>query len=201
MRLMETDLELLMRLQNGEESAFVILVSRHNQSLLRVARSYLPSHALAEEAVQETWIGVLRGVDTFDGRSSIKTWIFRILINRAQTIGAREPRHLPLSADQPSVDPARFDSTGAWAKPLESWESEADDRLVAASWSDSLAKALDNLPPRQREVVVLRDAEGLSSAEACELLGVTEANQRVLLHRGRSRLRSALETELAIRGR
>jgi RNA polymerase sigma-70 factor (ECF subfamily) len=198
---METDDELLRRLRNGEEAAFVTLVSRHNPSLLRVARAYVPSHALAEEVVQETWVGVLRGVDAFEGRSSIKTWIFRILINRARTIGGREPRHVPLSGDQPSVDPLRFDSSGAWAKPLDSWESEADDRIVAASWSRCLTQALDDLPPRQREVVVLRDVEGLASADVCQLLGLTEANQRVLLHRGRSRLRSVLETELEVRGR
>jgi RNA polymerase sigma-70 factor, ECF subfamily len=201
MRRMETDQELLGRLRSGDEAAFVILVSRHNSSLLGVARSYVPTHALAEEVVQETWIGVLRGVDTFEGRSSIKTWIFRILINRARTVGGREPRHLSLSDGQPSVDPLRFDSSGAWAKPLESWESEADDRVVAATWSHCLTQALDDLPARQREVVVLRDVEGLAGAEVCELLGLTEANQRVLLHRGRSRLRSALETELEERGR
>jgi RNA polymerase sigma-70 factor (ECF subfamily) len=198
---MEADLELLARLRNGEDSAFVILVARYNQSLLRVARTYVPNQALAEEAVQDTWIGVVRGIKGFEGRSSIKTWIFRILINRARTIGAHEPRHLTLSGDQPAVDPLRFDAGGAWAKPLESWESEADDRIVAASWSQCLSEALDNLPSQQREVVVLRDVEGLAGAEVCNLLGLTEANQRVLLHRGRSRLRSALETEFDVRGR
>ncbi|HEY1827121.1 MAG TPA: sigma-70 family RNA polymerase sigma factor [Acidimicrobiales bacterium] len=198
---METDLELLARLRHGEESAFVSLVARYNPSLLRVARAYVPNHALAEEVVQETWIGVLRGIEGFEGRSSIKTWIFKILINRARTIGLHEPRHLGLSGDQPAVDPLRFDSGGAWAKPLESWESEADDRMVAASWSQCLGEALDDLPARQREVVVLRDVEGLEGGEVCELLGLTEANQRVLLHRGRSRLRSALEAELDVRGR
>jgi RNA polymerase sigma-70 factor (ECF subfamily) len=201
MRCMETDLELLARLRNGEDSAFVILVARYNPSLLRVARTYVPNHALAEEAVQDTWIGVVRGIKNFEGRSSIKTWIFRILINRARTIGVHEPRHLTLSGDQPAVDPLRFDSGGAWAKPLESWESEADDRVVAASWTKCLNEALDDLPSQQREVVVLRDVEGLAGAEVCDLLGLTEANQRVLLHRGRSRLRSALETEFDVRGR
>jgi len=201
MRTMEADLELLTRLRNGDEAAFVTLVSRYNPSLLRVARAYVPSQVLAEEVVQETWIGVLRGIGKFEGRSSIKTWIFRILINRARTAGAGEPRHLPLSSDQAAVDPVRFDSGGAWANPLESWESAADDRLVAASWSKCLGQALDDLPPLQREVVVLRDVEGLAGSEVCDLLGLTEANQRVLLHRGRSRLRSALELEFEERGR
>lgn len=201
MRSVETDLELLGRLRNGEESAFVILVARYNLSLLRVARAYVPNHALAEEAVQETWIGVLRGIKAFEGRSSLQTWIFRILINRSRTIGVHEPRHLGLSDHQPAVDPLRFDAGGAWAKPLASWESDADDRMVAASWSQCLGEALDNLPPRQREVVVLRDVEGLEGGEVCDLLGLTEANQRVLLHRGRSRLRAALEAELHERGR
>jgi RNA polymerase sigma-70 factor (ECF subfamily) len=198
---METDAELLARLRNGDEAAFVSLVSRYNPSLLRVARTYVPSPALAEDAVQETWIGVLRGLDNFEGRSSVKTWIFRVLINRARTVGTREPRFLPLPGDEPAVDRRRFDAGGAWAKPLDSWESEADDRMVAASWTQALSAALDGLPPRQREVVLLRDVEGLSGMEVCDLLGLTEINQRVLLHRGRSSLRSALESDLEARGR
>jgi RNA polymerase sigma-70 factor (ECF subfamily) len=201
MRQMETDAELLTRLRNGDEAAFVSLVSRHNPSLLRLARTYVPSAALAEDAVQETWIGVLRGLDTFEGRSSIKTWIFRVLINRARTVGTREPRDLTLPSDEPAVDPFRFDASGAWAKPLGSWESEVDDRMVAASWTGALGAALDDLPPRQREVVVLRDVEGLSGTEVCDLLGLSEVNQRVLLHRGRSSLRGALESDLEQRGR
>jgi RNA polymerase sigma-70 factor (ECF subfamily) len=201
MRNMETDAELLTRLRNGDEAAFVSLVSRYNPSLLRVASTYVPSLALAEDAVQETWIGVLRGLNGFEGRSSIKTWIFRVLINRARTVGTREPRHLPLPSDEFAVDPFRFDTGGAWAKPLHSWESEADDRMVAASWTQALAVALDGLPPHQREVVVLRDVEGLTGMEVCDLLGLSEVNQRVLLHRGRSRLRGALESDLEQRGR
>jgi len=198
---METDAELLTRLRDGDEAAFVSLVSRYNPSLLRVARTYVPSPALAEDAVQEAWIGVIRGLDRFEGRSSFKTWIFRVLINCARTVGTKEPRHLALSSDETAVDPLRFDTGGAWVKPLESWESEADDRMVAASWTHALGAALDDLPPRQREVVVLRDVEGLSGTEVCDLLGLSENNQRVLLHRGRSRLRGALESDLEQRGR
>ncbi len=198
---MDPDLELLARLRGGDEESFVILVGRYNSSLLRLARSYVPSDAVAEEAVQETWMGVVRGVDRFEGRSSFKTWLFRILINRARSAGRHEPRHVPMADTGPAVDPSRFDATGAWAEPLQSWESDIDDRLVAATWSKTLGDALDVLPPRQREIVVLRDLEGLPSADVCDILGITEGNQRVLLHRGRSRMRSMLEAELATRGR
>lgn len=200
LRPMATDEELLDRLRAGDEEAFVTMVGRYNDSLIRLARTYVPSDAVAEEAAQDTWMGVVRGVDRFEGRSSFKTWLFHILVNRARTAGTREPRTLPFTGPEPAVDPSRFDSAGAWAQPLESW-ADTDDRLVAASWSQCLQEALADLPPRQREIVVLRDMEGLPSTDVCEVLGITEGNQRVLLHRGRSRLRSVLESELASRGR
>lgn len=197
----EPDGELLTRLRAGDGEAFVTLVHRYNASLLRLARTYVPNQAVAEEAVQETWMGVVRGIQQFEGRSAFKTWLFRILINRARSAGVREPRVVPLSDGDPAVDPSRFTAAGAWSEPLRPWESDADDRLVAATWTRTLEEALGNLPPRQREIVVLRDVEGLPSREVCDVLGISEGNQRVLLHRGRSRLRSALETELALRGR
>jgi RNA polymerase sigma-70 factor (ECF subfamily) len=196
----ENDAEFLDRLRAGDEAAFVMMVSRYNTSMLRLARTYVPSDAVAEEAVQETWMGVVRGVDRFEGRASFKTWLFHILVNRARTAGTREHRNLSLTDAEPAVDPSRFDSAGAWAQPLQSW-ADADDRLVAATWSKCLRDALDILPPRQREIVILRDIEGLPSNDVCEVLGITEGNQRVLLHRGRSRLRSMLESDLASRGR
>ena len=165
---MDTDVDLLARLRAGDEAAFVTLVGRYNGSLLRLARTYVPSDAVAEEAVQETWMGVVRGVDRFEGRSSFKTWLFRILINRARTAGVREPRSVALADDEPAVDPARFTSGGAWAEPLQPWEADADDRLVAATWSQTLGQALDDLPPRQRAIVVLRDVEGLPSDDVCD---------------------------------
>ena len=128
---MESDVELLARLRDGDEQAFVILVGRYQGSLLRVARTFVPSDAVAEEVVQDTWMGVVRGVDRFEGRSSFKTWLFRILVNRARTSGVREHRHLPLDPTEPAVSPDRFDGTGAWAEPLTPWESDVDDRLVA----------------------------------------------------------------------
>ena len=198
---MEPDVDLLARLRAGDEGAFVALVNRYNASLLRLARSYVPTHAVAEEVVQETWMGVVRGVDRFEGRSSFKTWLFRILVNRARSAGVHEPRAVSFDTGEPAVDPARFDAAGAWALPLQPWESDADDRLVAATWGTVLGEALDDLPPRQREIVVLRDVEGLPSDDVCSVLGITEGNQRVLLHRGRSRLRSMLEAELVLRGR
>jgi RNA polymerase sigma-70 factor (ECF subfamily) len=199
----DTDTDLLTRLRAGDEAAFVMLVGRYNSSMLRVARAYAPSDAVAEEAVQDTWMGVVRGVDRFEGRSSFKTWLFRILVNRARSAGVHEHRTVPMAmvGDEAAVEGSRFDAGGAWSDPPEAWVTDADDRLVAQSWSTCLRQALDDLPARQRQIVVLRDVEGLASQDVCDVLGITEGNQRVLLHRGRSRLRSALESELAVRGR
>ena len=155
MRAVDPDVDLLARVRSGDETAFVVLVNRYHGSMLRVARSYVPSEAIAEEAVQETWMGVVRGIERFEGRSSFKTWLFRILINRARTAGGREHRDVPLADVEPAVDPSRFTSGGAWAEPLGSWETDVDNRLVAATWTEALRSALDDLPPRQREVVVL----------------------------------------------
>jgi len=199
---MEHDTDLVARLRDGDEDAFVTLVNRYNGSLLRLARAYVPSQAVAEEAVQETWMGVVRGVDRFEGRSSFRTWLFHILINRATTAGGREHRNLPFEEESsPAVDPSRFNRAGAWTEPVPTWVTDADDRLVAATWSKTLKEALDELPARQRTIVILRDVEGLASEDVCRVLGISEGNQRVLLHRGRSRLRTMLETQLAVRGR
>lgn len=196
-----TDAELLEKVRAGEESAFVDLVGRYQGSLRRVARAYVPSDAVAEEAVQETWLGVLRGMDGFEGRSSFKTWLFRILVNRARSLGSSESRSSPMADPEPAVDPSRFDPSGAWSRPPEPWELASDDRLVARGWIPRIRSALDELPPRQREVVVLRDVEGMTAEDVCDVLGISGGNQRVLLHRGRSRLRACLEAELARRGR
>ena len=198
---MESDEELLARLRDGDEAAFVALVGRYQGSLLRVARTFVPSDAVAEEVVQDTWMGVVRGVDRFEGRSSFKTWLFRILVNRARTSGVREHRSVPLDPAEPAVSPARFAGNGSWTEPVTPWEADIDDRLVADSWGPALRAAIDELPDRQRDVVLLRDVEGLSGADVCEVLGLSEGNQRVLLHRGRSRLRTVLEAELRTRGR
>ena len=144
----ETDGELLGRFRDGDEEAFVMLVARYNAHA-----SSGPFHGLhpsvAEEAVQDTWMGVVRGIDRFEGRSSLKTWLFRILVNRARSAGSREHRDLSLSDGEPAVDPSRFDSGGAWAQPLESW-ADVMYSLVAATWSACLREALGELPPRAR---------------------------------------------------
>jgi len=187
--------ELLGRLRNGDDEAFVMLVSRYQQPMLRLARSIAPNHAVAEEAVQDTWMGVVRGIERFEGRSSFKTWLFRILVNRARSAGSREHSGPPMEALH-TVDPARFDPQGQWADPLERWTEDSDDRLDAAAWLPVLKAALDDLPPRQRQIVLLRDVEGLSHDEACAVLGISVGNQRILLHRGRARLRAILEASM-----
>jgi RNA polymerase sigma-70 factor (ECF subfamily) len=189
------DHELLERLRAGDEEAFVALIGRHNRALFYVARSFVPTDAIAEEVVQDTWMAVVRGISKFEGRSSIKTWLVRIAINRARSTGTRESRVLPLSRTEAAVDPNRFDKTGHWMAPPEYFIEDTEDRVIAGSLSDSIYTSLDNLPESQRQVVTLRDVEGLDSKEVCKLLEITEVNQRVLLHRGRSRLRQDLETK------
>lgn len=193
---MEADGELLLRLQAGDERAFVVLVERYNGAMIRLALSFVPSRAVAEEVVQDTWLAALRGLRGFEGRSSLKTWLFSILVNRARTTGARESRSVPVDDVGPAVDASRFAPDGAWAAPPEHWIEEAENRVDAVKLSELLRLLLDTLPARQREVVLLRDVEELSSADVCQVLAISEANQRVLLHRGRAKLRQALETEL-----
>lgn len=190
----DSDAILLDALRAGDEAAFASLVSRYHTKLLRLAESLVPGKAVAEEVVQDTWLGVVRGVHRFEGRSSVKTWLFRILVNRARTAGAREPRNEPLGDDD--VLQGRFGSSGAWDQPPEQWSEKVDARIVADTFARRVKECLPELPAAQRQVVTLRDIEGLDAADVCELLGVTAGNQRVLLHRARSRLRSILETEM-----
>jgi RNA polymerase sigma-70 factor (ECF subfamily) len=192
---MEGDGELLPRLRSGDERAFVSLVERYQEQMLRLATSFVPSQAVAEEVVQDTWLAVLRGLDDFEGRSSLKTWLFRILVNRARTTGTKEHRSVPVPDPEPAVDPARFDAAGGWADPPEHWVEAAEGRLAASKLADRLRALMDELPARQREVVLLRDVEELSSEEVCSVLAISDGNQRVLLHRGRSRLRQLFEDE------
>jgi len=195
LRLVDQDAELLGRLRNGDEGAYVMLVARYQQPMLRLARSMVPSQEVAEEVVQDTWMGVVRGIERFEGRSSLSTWLFRILTNRARSAGSREHGDLPMESLH-AVDPIRFDATGQWASPVERWVEESEDRLEAAAWLPVLKSALDGLPPRQRQVLMLRDIEGLSNDDVCTVLDISSGNQRILLHRGRSRLREILEAEL-----
>ena len=180
--------------------AFAQLVEQYHPALVRLAATFVPSRAVAEEVAQDTWLAVLRGIDRFEGRSSLKTWIFHILVNRARTTGAREHRTLPVAVgDESSVDSRRFDRDGAWTDPPAPWTDAVEDRLEAARLSALAIDALATLPESQRAVVTLRDVEGLSSKEACDVLNISEANQRVLLHRGRAKVRAALERAEAAR--
>jgi RNA polymerase sigma-70 factor (ECF subfamily) len=188
--------ELLDRLRAGDEGAFAALVERYHAPLLRFAMTMVPSRAVAEEVVQDTWLGVVRGIDRFEGRSSLQTWLFRILANRARTTGTRERRSTPVDLQaEPAVPPHRFTVDGQWSDPPAPWTDEVEDRLLAHETAERVRIRIDALPENQRQVVVLRDVQGLSAAEACEVLGLTDANQRVLLHRGRSRVRSMLEQD------
>jgi RNA polymerase sigma-70 factor, ECF subfamily len=182
---------------------------------LRVAMMYVSSRAVAEEVVQETWLGVLKGVDRFEGRSSLKTWLFRILVNTAKTRGEREGRSIPFSAsiaagpDEPTVEPGRFfppghEQAGGWSLGPTRWETP-EERLLAGESRDVILRTIESLPPAQREVITMRDVEGWPSNEVCNALEITETNQRVLLHRARSKVRAALEryfgaTEPTVRG-
>ncbi len=186
-----------------------MLVERHSPSMLRIASLYTPSRAVAEDVVQETWLAVLQGLDRFEGRSSLKTWIFRILTNRAKTRGQRERRSIPFSAladretdgSEPAVDPSRFQgdddrSPHGWASPPTSWEDVPEDRLLSTETLSKVEEAIAKLPEMQRLVITLRDVEGWSSQEVCNFLDITETNQRVLLHRARSKVRKALQEYL-----
>jgi RNA polymerase sigma-70 factor, ECF subfamily len=190
------DADLVLRLRNGDEDAFRYLVDRYHASLLRLAQPMVPSRAVAEEVVQDTWLGLVRGIARFEGRSSLRTWLFHVLVNRARSTGVHERRPVMGITAGPSVDPSRFGPDGGWADPPVPWPEEVDDRLVAAQQAKRLRPLIDELPEMQRQVVLLRDVEGLGAEEVCDLLGLTEGNQRVLLHRGRARLRGMLELEM-----
>ena len=201
--------QLLERLRAGDQSAFAELVDTWSPMLLRVALLYVSTRASAEEVVQDTWLAVIEQLDRFEGRSSLRTWVFRILENQARSRGVRDARALPWSSafgadgpedGGPTVDPARFRGPGdrwpgGWtpAGLPTAWEPPPEDAAVAAEVRRELRTALDALPARQRTVVELRDVHGLTSDEVCERLGVSPANQRILLHRGRARLRARLE--------
>jgi RNA polymerase sigma-70 factor (ECF subfamily) len=202
------DADLIVALRDGDEAAFALLVDRYHAALVRLARLYV-SDATAEDVVQETWLGFLRGLSRFEGRASLKTWLFRILMNRARTRAARDGRSIPLStlgleaeAFEPAVDPARFRPAddprwpGHWLV-APSTDDLPEQRVLTGELNDQVRTAVATLPPAQRQVVMLRDMHGFSSDEVCHLLRLTDANQRVLLHRGRSKVRAALEAYCA----
>lgn len=190
------DARLVEGLRAGDEAAFAALMRMYGAAMLRVAQMYVSSRAVAEEVVQDAWIGVLRGIGRFEGRSSLKTWLFRIVANTAKTRGVREARSLPFSSlgagdDEPSVDPERFLASGHWAAPPQAWAPEG--RLLDEEALGVVERAIDRLPPAQRAVIVMRDVQGLTSEEVRNALDLTETNGRVLLHRARAKVRSALE--------
>ena len=196
----DEDAPLLDALRVGDERAFEALVDRYGPSLLRLAQLYVSSRSVAEEVVQETWLAVVTGIERFEGRSSLKTWLFRILTNKAKTRGQREGRTLPFSSlasdgdeDQTAVAVERFARGGAWATPP---RGVPEERLLAGETRARVEQAISALPPNQRAVITLRDVEGLSAEEACNVLGISETNQRVLLHRARAKVRTALERYL-----
>lgn len=184
---------------SGQEEAFVTLVDRYQRPLLRLARAFVRDDALAEDVVQDTWIGVLKGVERFERRSSFKTWLFRVLVNRAKTRGVKEDRYQPLTQDEDdSTLAGRFDETGQWRQPPGVWTVTPERLALSDEIRSIVAEALDDLPPLQRSVVTLRDIQQLDSKEVCNILEISETNQRVLLHRGRTRVRAALSTRLEI---
>jgi RNA polymerase sigma-70 factor (ECF subfamily) len=197
-------------LQRGDEAAFVTLIERYHTRLVRLAQAYVSSRAVAEEVAQETWLGVLKGISQFEGRSSLKTWLYSILTKRARTRGQREGRSVPFAdlsradaeGDESAVDPDQFlppshEYAGWWSRQPQSWDTVPESRLLAQETRTKIDDAISALPPSQRSVITLRDIEGWASAEVCEALGITEANQRVLLHRARSKVRGALASYLS----
>jgi RNA polymerase sigma-70 factor, ECF subfamily len=201
----DSDAELVQRLRAGDERAFEQIVDEYGPSMLRVAGLYVRDRAVAEEVVQETWLAVLNGIDRFEGRSSLKTWIFRILANRAKTRGERESRSVPVSAiggdaetGEASVDPDRFFGADGpapfgWAAPPRDWPQK---RVLDREALGVIEGAIEKLPESQQTVIRLRDVEGWTSQEVAEALQISDGNERVLLHRARSKVRAALEDYL-----
>ena len=195
------DAKLVERLRARDENAFMELIRELNPSFLRVARMFVPTAAVAEDVVQETWLAVLNGIDRFEGRSSLKTWILRILTNTAKTRGERERRSVPFSAldtedggYEPAVERSRFTGTGHWAVLPRAWP---EDKLLAGETLSVIEHAIERLPQTQRTVITLRDVEGWTADEVRNALELSETNQRVLLHRARTKVRNALEQYLS----
>jgi RNA polymerase sigma-70 factor, ECF subfamily len=201
------DADVVAALRRGDELVFAQLVDAYSPGLMRMARMYVRDRAVAEEVVQETWLAVLRGIDRFEGRSSLKTWIYRILVNTAKTRGQRESRSVPFSAaasarddDEGSVDADRFLDAGhrwagGWMLGPSEWQTP-EEELLQGETRDAILQAIDELPESQRAVITLRDVEGFSAAEVAEMLGISAGNERVLLHRARTKVRAAIEKQL-----
>jgi RNA polymerase sigma-70 factor (ECF subfamily) len=197
----------LERLRAGDERAFESLVEEYHGMMVAVARTYVKTEEVAEEIVQETWLGVLNGLDRFEARSSLKTWILRILVNTAMTRGGREARSVPFSSlatdeeREPAVEPERFRPPGEafaghWNRYPADWSSLPEEELLGQETLEVVKGAIEELPDSQRRVITMRDIAGFSAAEVCAELEVSAGNQRILLHRARSRVRAALERHL-----
>jgi RNA polymerase sigma-70 factor, ECF subfamily len=186
---------LVKQLQAGDEEVFADVVDRYHRRLVRFATALVGDSSKAEDVVQETWVAALRGIARFEARSSLQTWLFQICANRARSLRDRDRRIVPAGVTELAIEPSRFGTNGQWTTPPDPWP-EVDSRLLAESLMPTVAKAIEALPDFQRQVVTLRDVEGLTAQEVCEVLEISEANQRVLLHRGRARIRLALEQEI-----
>ena len=200
------DLALIALLRSGDEAAFAGLVDQYHAAMIRLALNYVGSYSVAEEVAQEAWLGVLKGIDRFEGRSSLKTWIFRILTNTAKTRGERESRIVPFASlatagedgESNAFDPDRFQAHGEpnpghWRSAPTDWGVSPEELALSNEVRACISGAMAGLPPNQREVIRLRDVEGWASDEVCNVLSVSESNQRVLLHRARTKVRTALE--------
>lgn len=193
--------DLLARLRAGDETAFEAVLDRHHQSLVRLATLFVSDTGAAEEVAQETWVAVLKGLPAFEGRSTFKTWLFRILVNRARTRGVRDKRMVPLPDEGDGGETAGwFTSSGSWAQLPVRWAADTPEDLVLhAETHAALESAIAALPPVQRAVITMRDVEGLPAEDVCNVLELTETNQRVLLHRARTRVRAALSAHVGER--
>jgi RNA polymerase sigma-70 factor (ECF subfamily) len=199
---------LLARLRCGDERAFDELVTQHHGTLIRMAMGYVADQEVAEEVVQDTWMAVIQSLDRFEGRSSLRTWICGILIHKAKDRGVREKRHTTFSAfesydddNDEGIDPSRFQQTGEWAghwaSPPQPWDDQTPEKLLASQQVvNAMQRAIETLPATLKEVLLLRDVEGVDAKEVCELLKITETNLYVRLHRARERVRAAVEAHL-----
>ncbi len=206
--LTHADEQFLARLRGGDEGAFDELVTKHHGALIRMAMGYVADREMAEEVVQDTWMAVIEGLVRFEGRSSLRTWIFGIMIHKAKDRGVREKRHVTFSAfdsksdeNDEAVDPARFHQSGEWAGhwaiPPQPWDEQTPEKLLASQQAVSaMQRAIEALPPTLKEVLILRDIEGVEAKDACNILRITETNLYVRLHRARERVRVAVEKAL-----
>jgi len=206
--LMKSEDTLMARLRRGDEGAFDELVNQQHGTLIRMAMGYVADREVAEEVVQDTWMAVIGSLNRFEGRSSLRTWVCGILIHKAKDRGVREKRHTTFSAfesydddNEEAVDPSRFQQSGEWAGhwafPPQPWDDQTPEKLLASQQAvNAMQRAIEALPATLKEVLILRDVEGVEAKEACEMLKITETNLYVRLHRARERVRAAVETYL-----